>query len=113
MPAAKKTQEQQHQSNVPATAGTTMPDDPTGLLFQAPDFSQVPVRRVSPPPEDEPENRGRQQGNRQRQNQPRDKQRNHQQRNTSKRDRGQRDDVEQDADHEEDAPQDRKSNPRG
>src|SRR5690625_1496098 len=107
MPAAKNTQEQHKQSNVPATAGTTMPDDPTGLLFQAPDFSQVPVRRVAPQQRDESEDRGAEQSNRQRNNQQRDRQRNNQQRHTAKRDRGSRDDTEQD-EHDETVPEERK-----
>lgn len=112
MPAAKNTQEQHKQSNVPATAGTTMPDDPTGLLFQAPDFSQVPVRRVAPQRRDESEDRGAEQSNRQRNNQQRDRQRSNQQRNTAKRDRGPRDDTEQD-EHDEAAPEERKTTTRG
>ena len=48
MPAADNTQVQTDPAQEVANTGTTMPDDPTALVFQAPDYSQVPVRRRQP-----------------------------------------------------------------
>ncbi|GAA4473272.1 hypothetical protein GCM10023190_05070 [Enteractinococcus fodinae] len=79
MPAADNTQPQMNTAQHSVTAGTPMPDDPTALLFQAPDYSQVPVRRRQPEPDDEPEENNRGQKNR-----PRKKQ---QQQQSDRRDR--------------------------
>lgn len=87
MPAADNTQTQMNTAQPSATAGTPMPDDPTDLLFQAPDYSQVPVRRRQPAPEDESEQDDRsqkQQNDRGQRNRPR-KQQQHQQ--SDRRDR--------------------------
>lgn len=55
MPAADNTQAQTDPVQQAATTGTTMPDDPTALLFQAPDYSQLPVRRRQPERQDDEE----------------------------------------------------------
>ena len=52
MPAADNTQAQTNPAQQ-ASTGTTMPDDPTALLFQAPDYSKVPVRRRQPAKQDD------------------------------------------------------------
>lgn len=55
MPAAENKQAQTDPAQQAATTGTTMPDDPTALLFQAPDYSQLPVRRRQPERQDDEE----------------------------------------------------------
>jgi len=74
MPAADNTQPQIHTAPHSVTAGTPMPDDPTDLLFQAPDYSQVPVRRRQPEPDDESDDHDRGQNDRGQKNRPRRKQ---------------------------------------
>lgn len=53
MPAADNTQVQTDPAQEVANTGTMMPDDPTALVFQAPDYSQVPVRRRQPERQDD------------------------------------------------------------
>ncbi|GAA2043078.1 hypothetical protein GCM10009720_24800 [Yaniella flava] len=97
MTAADNTQAQT--DNAQHSAGTTMPDDPTGLLFQAPDFSQVPVRRREAPKEEPREDRGRKKNNQ-----------NKKQRNKNQ----QRDDTDRDdANANKDQRQQPKRSPRG
>lgn len=57
MPAADNMQAQTDPAQQGASTGTPMPDDPTALLFQAPDYSQVPVRRRQPEQQDDNDNR--------------------------------------------------------
>ena len=64
MPAAENTQSQMNTAQHSVTAGTPMPDDPTALLFQAPDYSQIPVRRRQPEPDDESDDHDRGQNDR-------------------------------------------------
>lgn len=105
MPAADKTQQQSEytQPSAPAAfAGTPLPDDPTGLLFQAPDYSNVPVRRkkAEPKPAQEDHSRDKNQRDSKRQ----------------QRNRKQRDDVDQqerDGDDDVSAGQDDKRSSRG
>src|SRR5690625_7459961 len=59
MPAADNTQPQFDTTQFSPTTGTPMPDDPTGLLFQAPDYSNVPVRRRQQKTDDEQADQGR------------------------------------------------------
>lgn len=61
MPAADNTQAQTNPAQQ-ASTGTTMPDDPTALLFQAPDYSKVPVRRHQPAKQDDRDNDDRDRG---------------------------------------------------
>ena len=61
MPAADNTQAQTNPAQQ-ASTGTTMPDDPTALLFQAPDYSKVPVRRRQPAKQDDQDNEDRGRG---------------------------------------------------
>lgn len=61
MPAADNTQAQTNPAQQ-ASTGTTMPDDPTALLFQAPDYSKVPVRRHQPAKQDDHDNDDRDRG---------------------------------------------------
>ena len=96
MPAADKTQELNEYTQPSPVAGTPLPDDPTGLLFQAPDYSKVPVRRKKPERQEPQEDRSR--DDRQRDSK-RDNKRgdNRQQRNRKPRD------TSDDADHNNDA----------
>lgn len=77
MPAADNTQAQTDPAQQAAMTGTTMPDDPTALLFQAPDYSQVPVRTPEPDRQDHQDDRG---------NEQRGPNRNKKQQNTSEND---------------------------
>ncbi|GAA4108759.1 Rne/Rng family ribonuclease [Enteractinococcus coprophilus] len=85
MPAADKTQELNEYTQPSPVAGTPLPDDPTGLLFQAPDYSKVPVRRKKPESQEPQEERSRddRQHNTKRDNKRGD---NRQQRNRKQRD---------------------------
>src|SRR5699024_11654440 len=105
MPAANKTQEQTQYTQPSPVAGTPLPDDPTGLLFQAPDYSHVPVRRKKPERQEPQEDRSR--DDRQRDNTKR------QQRNTRKQrdDRSNADQQERDSD--DDSRDDNKRSTRG
>ena len=81
-----------------------MPDDPTGLLFQAPDYSNVPVRRRQQKTDDEQDdqNRGNNQGrgnNRQRRKQ--------QSQQSDRKDRNQSDHDDDDSDDNEQQRSDR------
>ena len=104
MPAADKTQEQTQYTQPSPVAGTPLPDDPTGLLFQAPDYSHVPVRRKKPERQEPHDDHSR--DDRQRDNK-------RQQRNNRK----QRDDRntadQQDRDGDDDSRDDNKRSPRG
>src|SRR5690625_1099407 len=87
MPAADKTQSQIQNTYHAPTAGTPMPEDPTDLLFQAPDYSQVPVRRRKPE-QDEASDDNNHGNGRQRQNQQRNKQQNKKQSQRRNRNNG-------------------------
>lgn len=113
MPAADNTQAQTDPAQQVANTGTTMPDDPTALLFQAPDFSQVPVRRREPREDDhnDRDDRNNNRGRNRNKNKRNSKQ-DHHQRDSSKRDNT-TDDAQQDdsaKDVQEDKP---KRAPRG
>ncbi|HEY4556943.1 MAG TPA: ribonuclease E/G, partial [Enteractinococcus sp.] len=69
MPAAENTQTQLDNTQPSPTAGTPMPDDPTALTFQAPDYSQVPVRRRQSDGQEQSADRGREQKNQRRKHQ--------------------------------------------
>lgn len=87
MPAADNTQAQTDPAQQVANTGTTMPDDPTALLFQAPDFSQVPVRRREPREDDhQNEQENRNHGGRNRNKNKRQSKQGNGQRDSSKRD---------------------------
>ena len=91
MPAADNTQSNIDTAQFSPTTGTPMPDDPTGLLFQAPDFSQVPVRRRQQPSADDSEHQDRNEqqdrgkNNRQRRKSSQQSDRNDRQRNAQQR----------------------------
>ena len=105
MPAANKTQEQTQYTQASPVAGTPLPNDPTGLLFQAPDYSHVPVRRKKPVREEDHDDRSR--DDRQRENTKR------QQRNNRKQRDDRHDADQQDREADEDTREDNKRSTRG
>lgn len=103
MPAADNTQVQTDPAQEVANTGTTMPDDPTALVFQAPDYSQVPVRRRQPERQDDDDDdrsntNGGRGGQRNQRNSKRNNQRQSSRRNT-KGDNSSNDDDGQDDKH--------------
>ncbi len=113
MPAADKTQEHFAYTQPAPVAGTPLPDDPTGLLFQAPDYSQVPVRRKKPERQDTEQEPSRD-------DRPRDKKREskrddhrQQQRNRKQQDTSDEPTDEQDREDEEESRDDAKRSTRG
>ena len=91
MPAAENTQIQSDPAQESWNTGTPMPDDPTALVFQAPDFSQVPVRRKPARDDDEDDDHGKHDGGRGQRNQRNSKRNN--QRQSSRRNNTKRDDT--------------------
>lgn len=124
MPAADNTQVQTDPAQEVANTGTTMPDDPTALVFQAPDYSQVPVRRRQPERQDDDDDdrsntNGSRGGQRNQRNSKRNNQRQSSRRN-NKGDNSSNDDDGQDDKHGQDDDQDgaqddhaRQRSPRG
>lgn len=111
MPAAEHTQQHVNHAQHSATAGTPMPDDPTDLLFQAPDFSQVPVRRRPPAQDDESDDTDRGRSNRQQKNQRQNRQNQQQTKKSGRRDR---DSDERDEPSDDDSSRkEQKRSPRG
>lgn len=112
MPAADNTQAQTDPAQQVANTGTTMPDDPTALLFQAPDFSQVPVRRREQRDDDHHDQDDRNNRGRNRNKNKRNSKQDHHDRDSSKRDNT-TDDAQQ-GDSAKDAQEDKpKRAPRG
>lgn len=95
MPAAENTQTQLDNTQPSPTAGTPMPDDPTALTFQAPDYSQVPVRRRQSDGQEQSADRGREQKNQRRKHQQ------NKQQQTDRRDRDNDDTSDNDSKHQE------------
>nr|WP_022870934.1 Rne/Rng family ribonuclease [Yaniella halotolerans] len=84
MPAADNTQVQSDSVQESWNTGTPMPDDPTALVFQAPDYSQMPVRRRKPERHDhEDDDHGNTNGGRGQRNQ-RNSKRNNQRQSSSR-----------------------------
>src|SRR5699024_1689747 len=104
MPAAENTQIQSDPAQESWNTGTPMPDDPTALVFQAPDFSQVPVRRKPARDDDEDDDHGKHDGGRGQRNQRNSKRNNQRQssrRNNTKRgDTADQDDRQADEQHD-------------